>query len=43
MKQERAHFLEQEWPEIVERIEALGLEMAELVRAAGNSNNGKSS
>ncbi len=43
LKQERAHFLEQEWPEIVERIEALGLEMAELVRAAGNSNNGKSS
>jgi GntR family transcriptional regulator len=30
-KQERVKFLEQEWPQIIERIERLGLEIHELV------------
>ena len=28
---ERRHFLEQEWPQVVERIERLGLDPAELI------------
>ena len=30
-KQEKAKFLEQEWPQIAERIERLGLEVVELL------------
>jgi GntR family transcriptional regulator len=30
-KQEKTKFLEQEWPQIAERIERLGLEVAELL------------
>ena len=30
-KQERVKFLEQEWPQIIERIERLGLEIHELI------------
>lgn len=30
-KQERIKFLEQEWPQIIERIERLGLEIHELI------------
>lgn len=30
-RQERVKFLEQEWPQIVERIERLGLEVDELI------------
>jgi len=30
-KQERVKFLEQEWPQIIERIERLGLEINELI------------
>ncbi|MCG6118023.1 MAG: GntR family transcriptional regulator [Aquimonas sp.] len=29
---ERAHFIEQEWPAVVERIERLGLRLADLLR-----------
>lgn len=33
---ERQQFLEQEWPQIVERIERLGLDTGELLAAAGH-------
>ena len=32
---ERQQFLEQEWPQILERIERLGLEASELLKQAG--------
>jgi len=35
-KQERAKFLEEEWPQIVERIERLGLETNELLGGRKN-------
>lgn len=43
LKAERAHFLEEEWPAIVERVEALGLDMADLAKVGSNQNNGKTS
>lgn len=43
LKAERAQFLEQEWPAIVERIEALGLDLEKLATAAGKKDNGKDS
>ncbi|MCP1728366.1 GntR family transcriptional regulator [Natronospira proteinivora] len=34
---ERQQFLEQEWPLIVERVERLGLDLDELLKAAGRN------
>ncbi|PCJ24768.1 MAG: GntR family transcriptional regulator [SAR86 cluster bacterium] len=36
-KQERAKFLDQEWPQIAKRIERLGLEVNELLGSTKNS------
>lgn len=33
LQDERAHFLDQEWPEIVERIRALGIDAKDLLKA----------
>ncbi len=43
LKAERAHFLEEEWPAIVGRVEALGLDMADLAKVGSNHKNGKES
>lgn len=37
---EQRKFLEEEWPRIVERIHAMGLDVAELLAAAKPKNNG---
>jgi GntR family transcriptional regulator len=38
---ERQQFLEQEWPQILERIERLGLDINELLSKAGRGEDGK--
>ncbi len=38
---ERQHFIDKEWPTILERIDRLGLDAAELLETAKNSKNAK--
>ena len=38
---ERQHFIDKEWPTILERIDRLGLDTAELLETAKNSKNAK--
>jgi len=38
---ERQHFIDKEWPTILERIDRLGLDKAELLETAKNSKNAK--
>ena len=37
MKDERRRFIDKEWPKVLETIERLGLDAAELLSAAGDS------
>ena len=40
---ERDHFLQEEWPRIAQRIQSLGLNIEDLIKAGANGNGGQTS
>jgi GntR family transcriptional regulator len=42
LKDERRRFIDKEWPKVLETIDRLGLDVAELLSAAGESANPES-